>query len=89
MLLSLTQTNFLSANTAEPIDYPYYYNAPSNTGIPSGFDLNNDGSIGGPDDAFGFGVFPGQYGFIVLSKYEIDMDDVRTFQEVCMECACG
>jgi hypothetical protein len=84
MLLSLTHTYSLSANPAEPIDYPYSYNAPSNTGIPSGFDLNNDGTIGGPDDAFGYGVFPGQYGFIVLSKYKIDIDEVRTFQKVCM-----
>ena len=26
-----------------PIDYPYAYTAPSNTGIPSGFDLDNNG----------------------------------------------
>ena len=37
----------------------YRFVAPSNTGIPSGFDLNNDGTVGGPDDAFGFGVLPG------------------------------
>ena len=85
MLMTLTRNHYLfSSNPAEPIDYPYYYNAPSNTGIPSGFDLNNDGTVGGPDDAFGFGVFPGQYGFIVLSKYKIDMDEVRTFQKVCV-----
>jgi hypothetical protein len=82
--MTLTQKYLLSANPAEPIDYPYYYNAPSNTGIPSGFDLNNDGTIGGPDDGFGYGVFPGQYGFIVLSKYKIDMAEVRTFQKVCV-----
>jgi hypothetical protein len=84
LLSLLTPKHFLSANSAEPIDYPYYYNAPSNTGIQSGFDLNNDGVIVGPDDAFGYGVFPGQYGFIVLSKYPIAMEDIRTFQEVCM-----
>jgi hypothetical protein len=63
---------------ANPIEYPYAYVAPSNTGIPSGFDLNNDGTVGGPDDAHGFGVFPGQYGMAVLSRYPVD--DVRTFQ---------
>ena len=31
-----------------PIDYPYRFIAPSNTGIPSGFDLNNNGVVGGP-----------------------------------------
>src|SRR5687767_4392173 len=28
-----------------PIDYPYVFVAPSNTGIPSGFDLNNNGAV--------------------------------------------
>ncbi|RIQ20669.1 endonuclease/exonuclease/phosphatase family protein [Jiangella rhizosphaerae] len=65
---------------ADPIEYPYAYVAPSNTGIPSGFDLNNDGTVGGGDDAFGFGLFPGQYGMAVLSRYPILEDDVRTFQ---------
>ena len=37
----------------------------------SGFDLNNDGTVGGPDDAFGFGEFPGQYGMVVLSQFPI------------------
>src|SRR5690606_29210447 len=60
--------------------YPYAFVAPSNTGIPSGFDLNNDGTVGGGDDAFGFGFFPGQYGMAVLSKFPILEDEVRTFQ---------
>ena len=60
--------------------YPYAFVAPSNTGIPSGFDLNNDGVVGGGDDAFGFGLFPGQYGMVVLSKHPIQAENVRTFQ---------
>ena len=78
----LFQDNYLSVGQmgAAPIDYPYYYVAPSNTGIPSGFDLNNNGVVGGPDDAFGFGFFPGQYGMVVYSRYPIDTDSVRTFQ---------
>lgn len=68
----------LSQNGADPIEYPYAFIAPSNTGIPSGHDLNNDGSIGGPDDAFGFGFFPGQFGMVVYSKYPIV--GTRTFQ---------
>jgi hypothetical protein len=80
--LALFQDNYLSVphNGAAPIRYPYRFSAPSNTGIPSGFDLNNDGSIGGPDDAFGFGFFPGQYGMAVYSQHPIDTDAVRTFQ---------
>src|ERR671911_564238 len=78
----LFQQNYLSVphNGAAPIEYPYHFVAPSNTGIPSGFDLNNDGSIGGPDDALGFGFFPGQFGMAVYSMHPIVLDDVRTFQ---------
>src|SRR5687767_15958724 len=72
----LFQDNYLSVsqNGAEPIEYGYFFVAPSNTGIPSGFDLNNNGSVGGPDDAFGFGFFPGQFGMAVYSRYPIDYD---------------
>jgi 3-phytase/alkaline phosphatase D len=78
----LFQENYLSIsqNGARPIFYPYHFVAPSNTGIPSGFDLDNDGSIGGPNDAFGFGFFPGQFGMAVYSKFPIDAENVRTFQ---------
>jgi len=36
--------------------------------------------VGGPNDAFGFGFFPGPYGMVVYSKYPIDHAAVRTFQ---------
>ena len=72
----------VSQNGATPIEYPYLFIAPSNTGIPSGFDLDNSGGAGdfAPNDAFGFGFFPGQFGMVVYSMYPIDMDAVRTFQ---------
>jgi hypothetical protein len=78
----LFQDNYLSIEhgDADPIDYPYRFVAPSNTGIPSGFDLNNNGLVGGPDDAFGFGFFPGQFGMAVYSMFPIDDDAIRTFQ---------
>lgn len=78
----LFRDNYLAVgqNGADPVDYPYYYVAPVNTGVPSGFDLNNDGTVGGGDDAFGFGLFPGQYGMVVYSKHPIRTDEVRTFQ---------
>ena len=78
----LFQDNYLSVsqNGAAPIEYGYYFVAPSNTGIPSGFDLNNNGVIAGGDDAFGFGFFPGQFGMAVYSRYPINYDDIRTFQ---------
>jgi Endonuclease/Exonuclease/phosphatase family len=78
----LFQDNYLSVphGDAAPIEYPYRFVAPSNTGIPSGFDLNNNGIVGGPDDAFGFGLFPGQFGMAVYSMVPIDQDGIRTFQ---------
>jgi len=78
----LFRDNYLevSQNNASPVDYPYYYVAPSNTGIPSGHDLDNSGGVGGPNDAFGFGFFPGQFGMVVYSKYPIETERVRTFQ---------
>jgi len=66
---------------AELADYPYFFTAPSNTGIPSGFDLDNSGSVGGPNDAFGFGFFPGNFGMAVFSKYPIEEGAIRTFQQ--------
>ncbi|MBC3765382.1 endonuclease/exonuclease/phosphatase family protein [Neptunicella marina] len=63
------------------IDYPYYYIAPVNTGVDSGVDLNRDGVASGKgDDAFGYGVYPGQYGMVLLSKFPIDKSKIRTFQ---------
>jgi len=78
----LFQDNYLSIGQggADPIEYPYRFVAPSNTGIPSGFDFNNNGVVGGPDDAFGFGFFPGQFGMAVYSMFPIDEDAIRTFQ---------
>jgi hypothetical protein len=78
------QANYLSVahGSAEPIFYPYTFIAPSNTGIFSGFDYDNSGAAGDfvPNDSYGFGFFPGQYGMAVLSMYPIDYDNVRTFQ---------
>jgi hypothetical protein len=78
----LFRDNFLeiSQNGAAPITYPYAFIAPSNTGVPTGKDLDNNGTIGGGNDAFGFGAFPGQFGMVVFSKHPIDTRRVRTFQ---------
>jgi hypothetical protein len=81
--LRLFQDNYLSIsqNGAAPIHYPFRYAAESNTGIPSGFDLNNNGVIAGGDDAFGFGAYPGQFGMAVYSMFPIDPTGIRTFQK--------
>ncbi|MEG3837599.1 esterase-like activity of phytase family protein [Microcoleus sp. Z1_C3] len=87
--LNLFLQNYLSVsqNGATPVNYPFRYTAPSNTGIASGLDLDNNGSAvtqiganGYGNDAFGFGDFPGQYGMAVYSKYPIDTANIRTFQ---------
>ena len=80
----LFRDNYLerSQNGADPVDYPYYFVAPVNTGVPSGLDLDNSGAVGGPNDAFGFGFYPGQYGMAVYSKHPIDTAAVRTFQHL-------
>lgn len=93
--LAAFQDNYLGVSQgvpgdmADPIVYPYRYAAPSNTGIHSGYDLDNDGNIdpvAAPfnftyaNDSFGFGWFPGQFGMAVYSMYPIDFDSIRTFQ---------
>jgi hypothetical protein len=77
------QDNYLSVghNGADPIVYPFRLAVASNTGIPSGRDLDKNGSVGGPGDSFGFGFFPGQFAFVVYSKFPIVDDEVRNFQE--------
>lgn len=80
--VDLFRRNYLerSQQGADPIHYPYAYTAPVNTGVPSGLDLDRNGTVGGGNDAYGFGDFPGQYGMVVLSRYPIDRSRVRTFQ---------
>jgi endonuclease/exonuclease/phosphatase family protein len=80
--LDLFADRFLAVphNGAPGIQYRYRFIAPSNTGIPSGFDLNNNGVVSGGDDALGFGLYPGQFGMAVYSRYPIDRRAIRTFQ---------
>ena len=73
------------AGGGEALHYPHRYFAPVNTGVPSGLDLDNSGDIGGAgrdrgNDAWGYGLHPGQYGMLLLSKYPIDAAKARTFQ---------
>ena len=70
----------------DPLHYPYRHLAPVNTGVPSGLDLDRSGTVGGElrargNDAWGYGLHPGQYGMLVLSRYPIDPAQVRTFQQ--------
>ncbi len=82
--VSAWQTNYLGRGQAgqQPILYQYIYTAPVNTGVPSGVDLNRDDQADGPQDAFGFGRFPGQYGMVVLSRFPILQQKIRTFRKL-------
>lgn len=55
---------------------------PSNTGVPSGHDLDRDGKTDGPGDAYGFGRFEGQYGMALFSRFPVLEDRIRTFREL-------
>lgn len=68
--------------TQPPLPLPHRFQAPVNTGEPSGRDFDHDGRLGGPADAIGFGRFPGQYGMLVLSRFPIDQKRCRTFQHL-------
>ncbi|MEO8063922.1 MAG: endonuclease/exonuclease/phosphatase family protein [Pseudomonadota bacterium] len=76
------QSNYLARpqNGNEALVYPFSFIAATNTGVPSGFDLDHDGKIGGGSDALGFGEFPGQYGMALLSRFPIERERVRTFR---------
>ncbi|HZH43367.1 MAG TPA: endonuclease/exonuclease/phosphatase family protein [Lysobacter sp.] len=71
----------------EPLRYGYRFLAPVNTGVPSGLDLDGSGELGRDDrargeDAWGYGLHPGQYGMLLLSRYPIDAATARTFQHL-------
>jgi len=65
----------------EPLEYPYFFQGPVNTGVPAPFDVNNNGKEGeSPADTYGFGFFPGHFAMALLSKYPISHEKIRTFQ---------
>jgi len=63
------------------IDFPYFYQGQVNTGVNSGFDLDGNGKKGVlPGDGFGYGHFAGHFGMVLLSKFPINIENIRTFQ---------
>lgn len=84
----LFQRDYLAvpqAGGGDALRYPYRYFGPVNTGVPSGLDLDGNGTVGGAgrdrgNDAWGFGLHPGQYGMLVLSRHPIDVSAVRSFR---------
>jgi endonuclease/exonuclease/phosphatase family metal-dependent hydrolase len=76
------QANYLAIGQQgeTPIEYAHHYAGPVNTGVPSGVDFNGDGKLSPGHDSFGWGLFPGQYGMVLLSRFPIDEAQMRTFQ---------
>ncbi|HTU67104.1 MAG TPA: endonuclease/exonuclease/phosphatase family protein [Steroidobacteraceae bacterium] len=77
------QSNYLGVAQGgqAPLTFAHTFSAESNTGVPSGFDFDHDGKIGGGGDALGFGEFPGQYGMALFSRFPIDARHARTFRK--------
>jgi len=83
------QDRYLDVGEA-PLRYEHVFAAPVNTGVLSGFDLNNDGVVATDadrgtrthgDDSFGYGIYPGQYGMVIASRFPLDAAEARTFAE--------
>jgi hypothetical protein len=86
--LAVPQNVSQSAAPAEPIAFPHRMAFASNTGEHSGLDLDKNGEVeatlgtrnyGG--DCYGYGIYPGEYAFAVLSKFPIDKPAVREFRK--------
>jgi len=64
-----------------PIWYLYRLQIPSNTGTLADIDMDNDGKIALPNDAYGFGMYEGQYASAILSKFPFNPEEARSYQK--------
>jgi len=71
-------TGFVDLLAERGLLYPHTFAGPVNTGVMTGLDMDQNGELSGPNDAQGWGRWPGHYGMALLSRYPIDA--VRTFQ---------
>ncbi|QHQ37447.1 endonuclease/exonuclease/phosphatase family protein [Algicella marina] len=73
---------FTEALAAGPdgLKMPHSFLAPSNTGVYTNLDLDGDGRLAEPEDAFGYGRFPGQYGMVLLSRFPVETAASATFR---------
>jgi endonuclease/exonuclease/phosphatase family metal-dependent hydrolase len=63
----------------EAISYADALSGAVNTGLDSRLDLNSNAVLGEPEDAWGYGTFPGQYGMMVLSRFPLKLE--RSFRQ--------
>lgn len=78
----LTHYLAVSQGGQSGLSYQHRFTAAVNTGVPSGRDFDHDGQRDGPGDALGYGTHPGQYGMVLLSRFPILGDRVRTFRRL-------
>jgi|688.fasta_scaffold30543_3 endonuclease/exonuclease/phosphatase family metal-dependent hydrolase len=80
--VELFWTNYLNKTEGSTQgEWKYRFSGPVNTGVDSGLDLDANGKLHEPNDAWGFGAYPGQYGMAVFSRLPIDTKNVRSFQK--------
>jgi endonuclease/exonuclease/phosphatase family metal-dependent hydrolase len=75
----LRQYLAVSQYDQSPIEYAHQFSDVVNTGVLASMDFNGDGKITLPEDAYGFGRYPGQYGMAVVSRLPIATEEVRAF----------
>lgn len=63
-------------------DHAFVQPLRSNAGIPTAFDMDGDGRLGEAEDAQAFGRFPGQEALAVLSRFPIDTEGLRSFNDI-------
>lgn len=61
----------------EGMKYPYYFMRHPNSGMATPFDLDGDGRKRGARDAQGFGLFAGNRGMAVLSRWPVDAENAK------------
>jgi hypothetical protein len=76
-----------ASGPAAAIEYPHRRQFATNTGVHSGLDLDRNGRIdatpGAADyagDCWGYGIYPGQYAFALLSRFPLDEAAIREFR---------
>jgi hypothetical protein len=72
----------VSQNGLNPLKYEHLFYRATNTGMPAGVDFNNNGRADDPNDAFGFGRYPGEYGMALFSRFPLDAERARTFRKL-------
>lgn len=62
--------------------YNHVFALRPNNGLSTGFDLDQDGRLGEPEDAQGYGAFSGQGGMAILSRFPIDESAAQDFSNL-------